>query len=167
MKVSSVLLSILLLLPGRGRCDENQWIDSSEAARQVSMAVTNGDATGSFYYFFYTPANGDRIRKVRILWNGGAQNPPTVTDYYLEGDSVTVIERSAARKDLPVLLRGEDSGLTTKKEMKFKSESAKITLTSEQSIALGNLIDAMSMARSAVPAPAANTGKPTEKPKSK
>ena len=104
---------------------------------------------------------------MRILWNGGATNPPAITDYYLDGNKVTIVERSATRADLPVLLRGEDSGLTTKKEMKIKSESAKTTLTGEQSVALGNLIDAMSMAGKATPVPAAKSDKRKDKPESK
>ncbi len=167
MKDPSLLLSILLLLSVQGRSEDKQSIDSSESARTVTVAMTGEDATSAFYYFFYTPANGERIGKVRILWNGGAANPPAITDYYLDGNKVTIVERSATRADLPVLLRGEDSGLTTKKEMKIKSESAKTTLTGEQSVALGNLIDAMSMAGKATPVPAAKSDKRKDKPESK
>jgi hypothetical protein len=134
-------------------------IDQSESGRQITYAMIGEDATSTHYYFFYSLAGADTLSKVRLLWNGGAQNKPSVTDYYLDGSSILVIERSASRESLPILLTGEDTPFQFVSERRFRSvaedtllgvgESGR--LTKEERLALSNLIHALSLIRKPLP----------------
>ena len=63
------------------------------------------DATSTFYYFIQT---GSPCH-VRILWNGGASNPPAITDYFLEGRFIRIVDRKTERKHLLDLVLGKDT----------------------------------------------------------
>jgi hypothetical protein len=131
-------------------------IDQPNNKRQVTFATEGEDATSAFYYFFYRLPEAEALTKVRMLWNGGAQNKPSITDYYLEGDAVQVVERSAERSDLPALLKGQDAPSQILKDyvVKFVSDDSRLTepsgLTRGEHMLLGNLISALAMTRKPV-----------------
>jgi hypothetical protein len=150
-----LFLSLFLAMPIYA--GELRPIDQPNNKRQVTCADGEGeDATSATYYFFYKLPDDDTLGKVRMLWNGGAQNKPTITDYYLDGTSVQVVERSAERSDLLALLKGRDAPFQILKEyvVKFVSDDSRLTepsgLTREEHMVLGNLISALSMTRKSV-----------------
>ena len=133
-------------------------IDQPDSKRQISYAVLGEDATSAHYYFFYSLPGADTLAKVRLLWNGGAQNKPTITDYYLDGSSIYIVERSAERHSLPELLKGQDAPSETVRERHIKSinDDALIDaatprhLTTDERVAVSNLIHALSLIRKPV-----------------
>lgn len=132
-------------------------IDEPNNKRQVTFASEGEDATSATYYFFYKLPDDDTLGKVRMLWNGGAQNKPSITDYYLDGTSVQVVERSAERSDLKTLVKGQDTPSQILKEyaVKFVSDDSRLAepsgLTRQEHMVLGNLISALCMTRKPVP----------------
>jgi hypothetical protein len=136
--------------------DELRPIDQPKNKRQVTVASEGEDATSGTDYFFYKLPDDDRLAKVRVLWNGGAQNKPTITDYYLDGTSVQVVERSAERSDLKVLVKGQEVPCQILKEyvVKFVSDDSGLSepsgLTKDEHRVLGNLISALCMTRKPV-----------------
>jgi len=116
----SILISFALLFV------VNAWreplpIDQANNKRTVTFASEGEDATSTFYYFFYSLPYADEVSKVRMLWNGGGGNKPTITDYYLAGTFIWIIERAAERRDLPLLLKGEDAPFQTVRERIIKT----------------------------------------------
>jgi hypothetical protein len=150
------ILFLFLLVPIPICADELRPIDQPKNKRQVTVASEGEDATSATYYFFYKNPDDDTLAKVRMVWNGGAQNKPSITDYYLDGSSVQVVERSAERSALPALLKGQDAPSQILKEyvVKFVGDDSRLTessgLTREEHMVLGNLISALSMTRKPV-----------------
>ncbi len=96
-------------------------IDEPNNKRKVTFAMEGEDATSTFYYFFYSlPADGN-VSKIRMLWNGGGNNKPSITDYYLCGSFIWIIERSAERRDLPLLAKGKDVPFQSIRERVIKT----------------------------------------------
>ena len=95
-------------------------IDQANNKRTVAFAVEGEDATSAFYYFYYS-LPGEDVAKVRMLWDGGAGNKPTMTDYYITATFILIIERSAERSDLPMLRKGKDAAFQTIKERLIKT----------------------------------------------
>ena len=156
MKARHVTLLLFFTLhPIVAPCSETFGIDLLERKRDIMHATVGEDATSTFHYFFYSVVGGDRLAKVRILWNGGAQNRPSITDYYLDGSSILVVDRLSARSHLPTLLSGADAPFEPVTELRFKSQGGETLLgegepgqlSKEERIALSNLIDALSLAR--------------------
>lgn len=150
-----LFLSLFLAMPFYA--GELRPIDQPNNKRQVTCADGEGeDATSATYYFFYKLPDEDTVAKVRVLWNGGAQNKPTITDHYLDGSSVHVVERSAERSDLAALLKGRDAPFQILKEyaVKFVSDDSGLAepsgLTKMEHMVLGNLVSALSMTRKPV-----------------
>lgn len=100
---------------------ESLPIDEPDNKRTVTFSIEEEDATSTFYYFFYSLPDADQVSKVRMLWNGGARNKPAITDYYLCGTFIWIVERSAERGDLPLLQRGEDASFHTIRERFIKT----------------------------------------------
>ena len=117
------------------------------------------DATSTHYYFFYSLPGADTLAKVRLLWNGGAQNKPSITDYYLDGSSILIVERSADRDSLPKLLKGQDAPFQPVSERRIKSVADDTLigaaeagrLSKDERLALSNLIHALSLNRKPLP----------------
>lgn len=154
-RASWILILFLFVMPIYA--GELRPIDQPNNKRQVTCADGEGeDATSATYYFFYKLPDEDTLAKVRVLWNGGAQNKPSVTDYYLDGSSVGVVERSAERSGLPALLKGRDAPFQILKEyvVKFVSDDSGLSepsgLTKNEHLVLGSLISALSMTRKPV-----------------
>lgn len=135
-------------------------IDQLDRERVVTYATVGEDATSTHYYFFYSLPGADALAKVRLVWNGGAQNKPRITDYYLDGSSISVIERSAERLSLPALLKGKDAPFEVVRERHIKSVNEETLigsaqpghLSKDERLALSNLIDALSLNRKPIQA---------------
>ena len=115
---SVLSLFALLFVVNAGR--EPLPIDQGNHKRTVTFATEGEDATSAFYYFFYSLPDADEVSKVRMLWNGGGANKPTITDYYLAGTFIWIVERAAERRDLPLLLKGKDAPFQTVRERIIK-----------------------------------------------
>ena len=112
------------------------------------------DATSSFYYFIEA---SDRVFRVRMLWNGGAQNNPTLTDWFLEsGSSIRVVKKKGERSGIADLIQGKYSTLKITSDYKLDRDDKGImlvpstpdkSLTEEQRIDLSNLISLLSANR--------------------
>ena len=148
---------LILLLPVSIYAADVRPIDQPESKREVTFTSEGEDATSASYYFFYRLRDDDRLAKVRVLWNGRAQNKPTITDYYLDGSSIFIVERSAERRDLPVLEKGKDAAFETVKEHTIKglggeaASSESTAACDDERNTLGNLISILSMTRKPVP----------------
>ncbi len=153
------LLLAIGFLPIAGTAAELLPIDQPDSKRRITYATVGEDATSTTYYFFYSIPGAGAVSKVRLLWNGGAQNRPTITDYYIDGSSILVVERSAERESLPKLVRGRDAPFQPIREYRFSvgredaplegAEAGK--LTREERLTLANLIHALSLQRKPLP----------------
>ena len=90
------------------------------------------------------------------MWNGGAQNPPTVTEYLLGSGKITVRHLVGKRADIPDLVAGRDSKLAIKDEYSIITKSTAemllpsppaTSLSDTQRIDLKNLIDLLAKER--------------------
>lgn len=118
------------------------------------QAEEGEDATSTHYYFY--ESNGESIQRVRWVWNGGAQNPPTVTDYILGSGQITVHHLVGKREDVSKLILGRDADLELKKEYLITAKTTADMLTpappakslsDHQRIDLKNLIDLLAKER--------------------
>ncbi len=79
------------------------------------------DASSTFYYFI---EDRGRVTRIRVMWNGGCQNKPTVTDYLFVSDSIRILSQEASRENIPELILGKDTGLKLLAEFKILRNSA-------------------------------------------
>ena len=153
-QLSTLLFSVTLLFVPALRASPRP-IDQPDSKREVTYATVGEDATSTHYYFFYSLPGADTLAKVRLLWNGGAGNKPSITDYYLDGSSIFIVERSVERQSLPELLKGQDARFETVRERRIKSVAEDTLigaaepgrLSKDERIALSNLIHALSLNR--------------------
>lgn len=117
------------------------------AEPSVKFQVEGVDATSAFHYFFFS--NGEEIERVRSVWDGGAQNPPEVTDYVFEGGEIRISHQTGTREQIPKLIKGEEVELETKESyaIPFSSTEDMLVptdedgkLTETQRVDLANLI---------------------------
>ncbi|MES2995408.1 MAG: hypothetical protein V4733_01200 [Verrucomicrobiota bacterium] len=117
------------------------------------------DATSSFYYFYQS--NGESIQRVRMVWNGGAQNPPSIIDYLLDSGKIIIRHLVGTREMIPDLIAGKDVRLELQREYSISKGSSDDmllpsppdkALTKEQRHDLGNLIDLLAKDRKIIPA---------------
>lgn len=88
----------------------------------IRMSSEGEDATSTFYTFAYSLKKEDTefLYKLRCLWNGGATNQPTTSDYYLEDDGgVMMVDRTYDRGDLQALLEGKSPVGKVTKRVRF------------------------------------------------
>lgn len=79
------------------------------------------DATSGFTYHVYTEKS--RVVKIRAIWNGGAQNVPTVDDFYFEGKQSTpvlYVKRSINRRGVNSVIDGSNRSLAALEKLYFK-----------------------------------------------
>ncbi len=136
--ISFLLLSTLLAFADSNKvAEDTNWTHSWEQGE---------DATSSFYYFI-GPKGGDTC--VRMLWNGGAQNDPTITDFYLGGSKLRVVKSKGDRQALKDLMLGRDKSLEVVSEYELACKHAgemlappapDKSLTDQQRLDLYNLI---------------------------
>lgn len=124
------------------------------AAEQVHWAEEGEDATSTHYYFFFS--DGDSIQRVRWVWNGGAQNAPTVTEYEFESDGIRVRHMKGRRDDIKDLVKGREAKLELVSQYLLTCKSSKETLippkpdtalTDAQRVDLYNLISLLAKNR--------------------
>ena len=105
------------------------------------------DATSSFYYFFEDRGG---VRRIRMMWNGGAQNKPTVQDYFFESGIIKIVSQEADRKNIANLIQGKDTGLKVLSQTKILRrgtdmmlvpELPRKTLNKSERIQLSNILD--------------------------
>lgn len=143
MKPILAAIACLVFVPALGSAGE--WTHQAEEGE---------DATSAHYYFFET--SGDAIRRVRWVWNGGAQNPPMVTDYLFGPGKITVRHMVGKRKDAAKLVAGRPADLEVKQEYSIPVGSTSGTLapsslpkslSKAQRNDLNNLIELLAMER--------------------
>lgn len=128
---------------------------------KVYLLEEGEDATSTHYYFLYCA--GDSVQRVRWVWNGGAQNDPTVTEYVIKGGTVRVSHLKGEREQLADLLAGKEPALKTVSSYVLGPEKgydredqilapagkADQALTAEQRVDLSNLLEILARERPA------------------
>ena len=118
------------------------------------QAEVGEDATSTHYYFYRS--NGESISHVRSVWNGGAQNPPSVVDYFIDGSTILIRHSTGTRSDVAGLTSGQEVDLKLVKEYKIRGEHAGAmllapepdkSLTADQRLDVANLIYLLAMDR--------------------
>jgi hypothetical protein len=130
---------------------------STCAAKDIEWTHTaeeGEDATSTHYYFY--ESNGDSIERIRWVWNGGAQNAPTVKEYILGSGKITIRELVGKRESIAALTAGMDAALELKEEysISVKDTSQMLvppppdkSLTDRQRIDLYNIISLLAKER--------------------
>lgn len=130
---------------------------SSCSAKDIEWTHTaeeGEDATSTHYYFYQS--NGDSVQHVRWVWNGGAQNAPTVTEYLLGAGKITIRHLVGKRESVEELIAGREAELELKSEYSItvKDTSQMLippapdkSLTDIQRIDLKNIIDLLAKDR--------------------
>lgn len=104
----------------------------------------------------------ETIQRVWWVWNGGAQNQPTVTEYVLGPGRITIRRLAGKREDLVDLTHGRQVKLEVQSEYAFPAtpatamlvpDSSGKQLSEAQRVDLKNLLDLL-----------ANERKPYQKP---
>jgi hypothetical protein len=116
----------------------------AENIKWTHQQIDHEDATSTHYYLF--KSNGHSIDRVRVIWNGGAQNPPSVTDYLLEDGDIKTRRYVGKREALAAIFAGKDESLEIKNGYVLighllRPSRPSTTLTDEQRTDLSNLID--------------------------
>ena len=78
MKVLSIVVAAALA---------TSWCSAKDIA-WTHIAEEGEDATSTHYFFYHS--NGESVERIRWVWNGGAQNAPTVTEYILGSGKITI-----------------------------------------------------------------------------
>lgn len=132
---------------------------SAENVQWTHFAEEGEDATSAFHYYYQS--NGESIQRVRMVWNGGAQNPPSVVDYLLDSGKIIIRHLTGTREMIPDLIAGKDVGLELQREYSISRGSPDDmllpsppdkTLTKEQRHDLGILIGLLAKDRKTIPA---------------
>lgn len=140
------ILAILLALAPLSAFGQVDW---------THRVIEGEDASSASFYLYQS--NGDAVERVRWIWNGGAQNAPTVTDFILEADMILVRHSEGKREQIDELTNGKDVRLTTKTEYRLRAdgsplvllpETGKKSLSEEHRTDLKNLIDLLARERS-------------------
>ena len=56
---------------------------------------------------------------MRMMWNGGAQHKPSVTDYIFESGVIRIVSQEAPRRNISDLILGRNTGLKVLSESKI------------------------------------------------
>ena len=144
MKALSVIIAVVFTAFSCTAKDI-EWTHTAEAGE---------DATSTHYYFYQS--NGDSVQRIRWVWNGGAQNAPTVTEYILDSGMITVRQLVGKRESVGILIAGKEAKLELKEEYSLAAKDSSQmlvppppdkTLTDKQRIDLKNLIDLLAKER--------------------
>ena len=142
---SVITFIITILLTSISCAEEINWTYQAEESE---------DATSTHYYLY--ASGGETITQVRWIWNGGAHNPPEVTDYILDGGNITFRHSTGQRRDLVELLNGKNVKLDVKTEylIQLRDDAHMLvppksheTLTKEHRVDLANLISLLAKER--------------------
>ncbi len=99
---------------------------------QAEVAWTHsaevGEDATSTYYSFYQSA-GDSVSRVRSVWNGGAQSPPTVAEFIFETGGIRIRHLVGTRAHVAGLVKGKDfEDLELESEYFIRNSSSKVIL---------------------------------------
>jgi len=92
-----------------------------------------------------------------MMWNGGAQNKPTVQDYIFESGIIKIVSQEADRKNIIDLIQGKNTGLKVLSQTKILRRSTDMMLVPElprkslnenERIQLNNILDLLLRDRS-------------------
>jgi len=137
-----ILLSIISTL--------NCFADSNTVAPDTKWTHSwseGEDATSTFYYFF---EDRGEVSRIRMMWNGGAQNKPTVEDFIFESGIIKIVSQEADRKNITDLILGKNTGLKVLSQTKILRRSTDMMLVPElprkslnknERIHLSNILD--------------------------
>ena len=137
IKLTIIALTICLSLVARVFADL-AWTHRAEEGE---------DATSHHYYFYQS--NGESISHVRSVWNGGAQNPPKVVDYFIDGSKIRIRHSTGVRAVVADLIAGREAKLELVSEYQIRGEHAgamllppppEENLTADQRRDIANLI---------------------------
>lgn len=129
------------------------WCSAKDIA-WTHVAEEGEDATSTHYYFYHS--NGESVERVRWVWNGGAQNAPTVTEYILGSGKITIRQLVGKREAISALIAGKEAELELKEEYSLiaKDSSEMLvppppdkSLTDKQRTDMKNLIDLLAKER--------------------
>ena len=144
MKMLSIIVAAALA---------TSWCSAKDIA-WTHIAEEGEDATSTHYYFYHS--NGESVERVRWVWNGGAQNAPTVTEYTLGSGKITIRRLVGKRETVSALIKGKEAELELKEEYSIIAEGTSQmlvppppdkSLTDKQRIDLKNLIDLLAKER--------------------
>lgn len=144
MKALSIIVAVALAA---------SWCSAKDIA-WTHVAEEGEDATSTHYYFYQS--NGDSVKRIRWVWNGGAQNAPTVTEYILGSGKITIRQLVGKRESVGALIAGKEATLELKGEYSIiaKDTSRMLvppppdkSLTDKQRIDLNNIIDLLAKDR--------------------
>ena len=127
MRIATVVILIALLSTLSHAQDLSIEKDfERERARLSVVRYSMGeDATSGFDYFVYKSRS--RVKKIRMVWNGGAGNDPSAQDFYFkDGSPVLYVELSGKRKQLAAVIRGGNTSLREVEKLYLKD--SKITM---------------------------------------
>ncbi|MEJ6582240.1 MAG: hypothetical protein QNL33_00365 [Akkermansiaceae bacterium] len=125
-----------------------------------TYSIEEGEDASSSHSYFYQERH-ETIERIRWVWNGGAQNAPTVTDYILSSGKITVRHLVGKRESLPKLTKGEDLELELKDEYAISTADPTAmlvlpgpgkALSYSQRMDLTNLFNFLTKNRTQVPA---------------
>lgn len=118
------------------------------------VAEEGEDATSTHYYFYQS--NGDSVQRIRWVWNGGAQNAPTITEYILDSGKITIRQLLGKRDSVGALIAGKEAILELKEEYSITAKDSSQmlippppdkSLTDKQRTDLKNLTDLLAKER--------------------
>jgi hypothetical protein len=102
-------------LSDKDALDYHVWMSKTREAWTTLRAERRSegeDATSRWDYVRLSDGSG--VRLLRVIWNGGAQSLPEVTDYFFrDGRPVVAIERVVAPDAIDTFLRGPGTGRET------------------------------------------------------
>ena len=127
MRIATVVILIALLSTlshAQGVSIEKDF-ERERGRLSVVRYVMGEDATSGFYYFVYKSRS--RVKKIRMVWNGGATNDPSAQDFYFkDGSPVLYVELSGKRKRLAAVTRGRNDSLRQVEKLYLKD--SKVTM---------------------------------------
>ena len=132
MRIAKVLILIALLsiLSHAQDISIERDFEKERARLSVVRFVMGEDATSGFYYFVYK-SRSRGVRKIRMVWNGGAGNDPYAQDFYFkDGSPVLYVELLGNRKQVAAITRGRNTSLREVEKLYLKD--SKLTMWVEK-----------------------------------
>ena len=128
MRIAKVLILITLLstLSHAQDLSIEKDFERERARLSVVRYVMGEDATSGFDYFVYK-SRSRGVRKIRMVWNGGATNDPSAQDFYFkDGSPVLYVELLGNRKRVAAITRGRNTSLREVEKLYLKD--SKVTM---------------------------------------
>ena len=113
MRIAKVLILIALLstLSHAQDLSIEKDFERERARLSVVRYAMGEDASSGFDYFVYK-SRSRGVRKIRMVWNGGAGNDPYAQDFYFkDGIPVLYVELLGNRKQVAAITRGRNTSL--------------------------------------------------------